>query len=64
MHIARYGDTRVLQLGNVNAIRDWGHAKDFVKAYWMMMQPKDASSVFVVSTGQPASVRDFCHYCY
>lgn len=38
MHLARYGDSRSLRLGNVDAIRDWGHAKDFAKAYWLIME--------------------------
>ncbi|MHB1952631.1 MAG: GDP-mannose 4,6-dehydratase [Sulfobacillus sp.] len=47
-----------LVLGNVNALRDWGHAKDFVRGMWMMLQqpvPED----FVLSTGQQHSVREF-----
>ena len=47
-----------LTLGNLNAKRDWGHAKDFVKAQWMMLQqsePKD----YVIATGEQISVRDF-----
>ena len=37
MHVARYGDNKVLRLGNVDSVRDWGHAKDYVKAYWLIM---------------------------
>jgi len=47
-----------LVLGNLNAKRDWGHAKDFVEAQWMMLQqsePKD----YVIATGKQISVRDF-----
>ena len=47
-----------LTLGNLNAKRDWGHAKDFVEAQWMMLQqsePKD----YVIATGEQISVRDF-----
>lgn len=47
-----------LVLGNLNAKRDWGHAKDFVEAQWMMLQqsePKD----YVIATGEQISVRDF-----
>ena len=47
-----------LYLGNLNALRDWGHAKDYVRMQWMMLQiekPKD----FVIATGVQYSVRDF-----
>ena len=47
-----------LYLGNLDALRDWGHAKDYVRMQWMMLQqesPKD----YVIATGQQFSVRDF-----
>ena len=47
-----------LQIGNLDARRDWGHAKDYVKMQWLMLQqttPKD----YVIATGQQMSVRDF-----
>ena len=47
-----------LFLGNLNSMRDWGHAKDYVEAQWMMLQmPKPED--FVIATGQQYSVRDF-----
>jgi GDPmannose 4,6-dehydratase len=47
-----------LHLGNMNAKRDWGHAKDFVEAQWMMLQV-DSPDDFVIATGQQFSVREF-----
>ena len=48
----------VLELGNLNAKRDWGHAKDFVEAMWMMLQ-QDEPDDFVIATGVQYSVREF-----
>jgi len=47
-----------LYIGNLNAMRDWGHAKDYVKAQWLMLQQKNPED-FVIATGQQYSVRDF-----
>ena len=47
-----------MYLGNLNALRDWGHAKDFVEAQWLIMQQKKAEE-FVIATGKQHSVRDF-----
>ena len=47
-----------LFLGNMDAKRDWGHAKDFVEAQWLMLQ-QDEPEDFVIATGQQYSVRDF-----
>ena len=47
-----------LYLGNLNALRDWGHAKDFVEMQWMMLQ-QEAAEDFVIATGVQYSVRDF-----
>lgn len=47
-----------LKLGNLDAIRDWGHAKDFVYGMWLMMQEKTPDD-YVLATGEPHSVRDF-----
>lgn len=52
-----------LKLGNIHAIRDWGHAKDFVKAMHMMMN-QDASDDFVIATGLCHSVKDFLEYSF
>jgi len=47
-----------IELGNMNAKRDWGHAKDYVEGMWMMMQ-QDEADTFVLSTGRAETVRDF-----
>ena len=47
-----------LYLGNMNALRDWGHAKDYVRMQWMMLQ-QDEPEDFVIATGVQYSVRDF-----
>ena len=48
----------VLELGNLNAKRDWGHAKDFVEAMWLMLQ-QDNPEDYVIATGEQFSVREF-----
>ncbi|RIA10286.1 GDPmannose 4,6-dehydratase [Flavobacteriaceae bacterium MAR_2010_72] len=48
----------VLYLGNLNAQRDWGHAKDYVEAMWLMLQ-QDEPEDYVIATGVTISVRDF-----
>lgn len=47
-----------LYLGNLNALRDWGHAKDYVRMQWMMLQ-QDKPEDFVIATGNQVSVREF-----
>jgi GDPmannose 4,6-dehydratase len=47
-----------LSLGNLNAKRDWGHAKDFVEAMWLMLQQPEPDD-YVIATGEQHSVRDF-----
>lgn len=56
-HIAR-GLQDCLYLGNMSAKRDWGHAKDYVRMQWMMLQQEEAED-FVIATGRQHSVRDF-----
>ncbi len=46
-------------LGNLDARRDWGHARDYVYAQWLMLQ-QDIAQDFVIATGEQHSVRDFC----
>ena len=48
-----------LYLGNLDAIRDWGYAKEYVESMWLMLQ-QDESDDYVVGTGVGATVRDFC----
>jgi GDPmannose 4,6-dehydratase len=52
------GRQSVLELGNINAKRDWGHAKDFVKAMWLMLQQEEPED-YVIATGVQYSVREF-----
>jgi GDPmannose 4,6-dehydratase len=47
-----------LYLGNMDSLRDWGHAKDYVRAQWLMLQ-QDKPDDFVIATGEQHSVRDF-----
>lgn len=56
------GKSTVLRLGNLNALRDWGHAKDFVRAMWLMMQ-QDKPEDYVIATGEEYSVREFVEKC-
>ena len=52
------GAQKVLHLGNLDAKRDWGHAKDYVRAMWLMLQ-QDQPDDFVIATGEQYSVREF-----
>jgi GDPmannose 4,6-dehydratase len=52
-----------LALGNLDATRDWGHAKDYVKAMWLMLQ-QDKPDNFVCSTGVSHSVKDLVEYTF
>ena len=57
------GLSNELKLGNLDATRDWGHAKDYVKAMWMILQ-QDTSDDYVCSTGISHSVQDLCKYTF
>ena len=52
------GQQEILELGNLNAKRDWGHAVDFVEAMWLMLQQDEADD-YVIATGEQYSVREF-----
>lgn len=52
-----------LHLGNMDAKRDWGHAKDYVRAMWLMLQ-QDAASDYVVATGRTTTIRDMCRIAF
>ncbi len=52
-----------LYLGNLDAKRDWGYAKDYVEAMWLMLQHGEPED-FVIATGQTQSIRDFLDYCF
>lgn len=54
----RLGLQDCLYLGNLNALRDWGHAKDYVEMQWLMLQ-QDGPEDYVIATGKQYSVRDF-----
>ncbi len=57
------GEESVLELGNINALRDWGHAKDFVRGMWLMLQQEKPED-YVLSTGEQHSVREFVEKCF
>jgi GDPmannose 4,6-dehydratase len=51
-------ESEIIYLGNLNAQRDWGHAKDYVEAMWLMLQQEKPQD-FVIATGQTTTVREF-----
>jgi len=55
------GKEKVLELGNMDSLRDWGHAKDYVRSMWMMLQ-QDKPDDYVVSAGTQTSIREFCNF--
>ena len=57
-----FGLEKILYLGNIYAIRDWGHAKDYVEMQWKIMQQKKPDD-YVISTGAICSVKDFFNKC-
>ncbi|SNB70251.1 GDPmannose 4,6-dehydratase [Arboricoccus pini] len=57
------GLSRSLALGNVDASRDWGHARDYVKAMWLMLQ-QDEPDDYVVATGRTVTVREMCRIAF
>jgi GDPmannose 4,6-dehydratase len=57
------GKQECLYLGNLNALRDWGHAKDYVEAMWRILQ-QDTAEDYVIATGVTTSVRDFVRYAF
>jgi GDPmannose 4,6-dehydratase len=52
-----------LYLGNLDAVRDWGYAKEYVESMWLMMQQENGED-FVIATGVGATVRDFCEAAF
>lgn len=52
-----------LRLGNIDARRDWGHARDYVRAMWMMLQ-QDQPDDYVVATGRTSTVREMCEIAF
>jgi len=59
----KLGMATELPMGNMNAQRDWGHARDYVRAMWLMLQ-QDAPSDFVVASGRTTSVRDMIRIAF
>jgi GDPmannose 4,6-dehydratase len=55
----KLGVATQIRLGNLDAMRDWGHARDYVRAMWMMLQ-QDQPDDYVVATGRTTSVRAMC----
>jgi GDPmannose 4,6-dehydratase len=59
----KLGLTRELPLGNLDAKRDWGHARDYVRAMWLMLQ-QEVPDDYVVATGRTTTIRDFCRMAF
>ena len=59
----KQGNQKKLYLGNLDAIRDWGYAKEYVESMWLMLQ-KETSSDYVVATGVGATVKDFAQAAF
>ena len=59
----KLGMARELPLGNLNATRDWGHARDYVRAMWLMLQ-QDTPDDYVVATGRTTAIREFCRLAF
>jgi GDPmannose 4,6-dehydratase len=59
----KLGLKQTLELGNLDAKRDWGHARDYVKAMWLMLQQEQPGD-YVVATGRTTSVREFCDLAF
>ncbi len=59
----KLGLVKELRLGNIEAKRDWGHAADYVRAMWMMLQQDEADD-YVVATGTTTTVRDMCKIAF
>ena len=59
----KLGKAHELRLGNIDAKRDWGHARDYVQAMWLMLQ-QDKPDDYVVATGRTTTVRDMCRIAF
>ncbi|TMK97724.1 MAG: GDP-mannose 4,6-dehydratase [Actinobacteria bacterium] len=59
----KYGLAKELRLGNLDAERDWGYAKDYVEAMWLMLQ-RDSAEDYVIATGEAHSVRECCQIAF
>lgn len=59
----KYGKEKKLLLGNLDAKRDWGHARDYVEAMWLMLQQKDPDD-YLISSGETHAVHEFCEIAF
>ena len=59
----KLGLAKELRLGNIDAKRDWGHSRDYVRAMWLMLQ-QDRPDDYVVATGRSVTVRDMCEIAF
>jgi GDPmannose 4,6-dehydratase len=59
----KYGLAKEVRLGNLDAERDWGYAKDYVEAMWLMLQ-RDSAEDYVIATGEAHSVRECCQIAF
>jgi len=59
----KLGLAKELRLGNIDAKRDWGHSRDYVKAMWLMLQ-QDVPDDYVIATGRTVTVRDMCKIAF
>lgn len=59
----KLGLAQDLPLGNLDATRDWGHARDYVQAMWLMLQ-QDVADDYVIATGRTVSVKSFCEMAF
>jgi GDPmannose 4,6-dehydratase len=59
----KLGLTSTLPLGNLEARRDWGHSRDYVRAMWLMLR-QDTADDYVIATGRTTSVREFCQLAF
>jgi GDPmannose 4,6-dehydratase len=59
----KLGKQERIYLGNLNAVRDWGFAGDYVEAMWLMLQAEKPDD-YVIATGESHSVREFCEACF
>ncbi len=59
----KLGLARELRLGNLNAARDWGHARDYVEAMWLMLQ-QETPEDYVIATGRTTTISEFCRMAF
>lgn len=59
----KLGRSDELRLGNIDAKRDWGHSRDYVRAMWLMLQ-QDVADDYVIATGRTVTVRDMCRIAF